>query len=175
MSLLRRSLVAAAAFLALGATTSSAQLLNRPTELRVDLAAITVRDGNTELGVVLPGTLGIAVYLNDRIAIEPSVLLHFDRGDNFAGGEVGLSVAVPYYFEGDQGKSGLFAAPVIEVGKGFGDFLTDMTMDFGADVGIKREWKPNVGQRIALTLRTGDTTADEVAVGAVFGITLRWP
>ena len=66
-------------------------------------------------------------------------------------------------------------APVIEIGKGFGDLETDMAMDFGADFGLKREWKPNVGQRIALTVRTGDSTADEVAIGAVFGISLRWP
>jgi hypothetical protein len=174
MSPLRRTLLLSAAALALQATTASAQLISRPTEVRIDLAGIVVRNGSTEVGLGLPGTLAVAVYLNERVAIEPRVLLDVRRGEGFNGGEVGLGLAVPYYLAGGEGRTGLFAAPVIEIGKGFGDFVTAMAVDFGADVGIKREWKPNVGQRIALTLRTGDSTSDEVAIGAVFGISLRW-
>ena len=174
MTPLHRSLVLGAAALALATTTASAQLLNRPKELRLDLAALSVQDGSTELGFVLPGTLAIAVYLTDNVAIEASAFLDLYSGEGFRGGEFGVGVAVPYYFSGGQGKTGLFVAPVIEIRKGFGDFLTVLAMDVGADVGIKREWKPNVGQRFALTLRDGDSFAD-IEIGATAGITIRWP
>lgn len=175
MSLLRRSLVLGAAALALGATTASAQMMSKPKEVRIDMLSVQTSDGTTGLVAGFPGTLAIAVYMNDNIAIEPSVMLSFLSADGFSGGEYGLGVAVPYYLAGDQGKTGFFVAPVIELMAGFGDLEYDMLMDFGVDLGLKRAWKGNVGQRLALNIRTGDSTADELAFGATFGISLRWP
>jgi hypothetical protein len=170
----RGSFVLGAAALALLASPASAQVSGRPLEVRIDVAAVAAQQGSAGFAIGLPGRLAVAVYLDERIAIEPSFLLRFDRGEAFAGGEFGLGVAVPYYFSGGVGKAGLFVAPVVEISKGFGDFVTAMTTDFGADIGVKREWRPNVGQRIALTLRDGDSYA-EPEFGVVAGITVRWP
>ncbi len=172
---LRRSLVLGAAALATMATTASAQMMGKPKEVRIDMASVSIVDGTTGLGLGFPGSLSIAIYMNDNIAIEPQASLTFQSGDGFSGGMFGVGVLVPYYLAGDQGKTGFFVAPGLWLSKGFSDFETDMMMDFGADIGLKREWKPNVGQRIALTLRTGDSTADEMEIGAIFGISLRWP
>jgi hypothetical protein len=174
MSLLRRSLVLGAAALALGATTASAQMMGKPKEVRIDMLQVMTSDGTTGLNVGFPGTLAIAIYLNDNIAIEPNASLSFVSGDGFSGGDFGLGVMVPYYLAGGMGKTGVFVAPGVMLGKGFGDFDSDMAVNYGLDVGIKREWKSNVGQRFAITIRDGDSYP-ELAFGAVAGITLRWP
>jgi hypothetical protein len=174
MSLLRRSLVLGAVALAMSATTASAQMMSKPKEVRIDMAQVMISDGTTGIDLGFPGSLAIAIYLNDNIAIEPNFNLGFLSGDGFSGGNFGVGVMVPYYLAGDQGKTGFFVAPGLMLGKGFGDFDSDMAVDFGVDLGIKREWKGNVGQRFAITLRDGDSYADMV-FGAVAGITLRWP
>jgi hypothetical protein len=179
MSLLRRSLVLGAAALALGATTASAQMMGKPKELRIDMVSLSLPTDATNLNIGFPGSLAIAIYLNDNIAIEPFVGLDFNSGDaTIEGGSFALGAMVPYYLAGGMGKSGFFVAPGLSIGKFFGDQATafgdEMLLDYGVDVGLKREWKTNVGQRFAITLRDGDSYAD-LTIGATAGITIRWP
>ena len=174
MSLLRRSLVLGAAALALGATTASAQMMGKPKEVRIDMASFTSQDGNTDINLVFPGNLAVAIYMNDNIAIEPFVMLRFQSGNGFSGGQFGLGVQVPYYLAGGMGKTGFFIAPGVGIDKGFGDGEYDVQTNYGLDLGLKREWKGAVGQRFALTLRDGDAYP-EMEFGVVAGITVRWP
>jgi hypothetical protein len=179
MSLLRRSLVLGAAALALGATTASAQMMSKPKEVRIDMLTLATSDGNTGLTLGFPGTLAIAIYMNDNIAIEPFFSLDFASGDGVVeGGSYALGVMVPYYLAGGQGKTGIFVAPGLQIGNNFGDqadvFGDEMAVNYGLDVGIKREWKTNVGQRFAINVRDGDSFA-ELAFGVTAGITIRWP
>lgn len=180
LSVLRRA-VAVAALVALSAGAVEAQITIR--EIRVDIASFTTFDGNTVLdlggptsraGALVPGPAKVAVgvYLNDKIAIEPSLSITNiapDVGD--ATTFIGFGVFAPYYFQGDGGRNGLFVAPGIDIWK---QTDVDALIDFGADVGYKKAINDNISWRAAGGFRTGDSTNDELAIVGTFGLSVFW-
>lgn len=173
LSVIRRA-VAVASLVVVSASAAQAQIELR--EIRIDLASVTSVDGNTVLSLGgptsrigglagAPASVSLGVYLNDKLAIEPSfsiVNVSPDVGD--ATTFIGLGVWAPYYL--NSGKAGLFVAPGVELLKATD---VDAQIDFGADVGYKRAINDNVSWRAAAGFRTGDSTNDELALVATFG------
>jgi hypothetical protein len=169
LSVLRRA-VAVAALVALSAGAVEAQLSIE--EIRLDVAGFRTVDGNSEFGVAAPGAVAIGIYLNDKLALEPSFsFTNFspDVGDSFSITTFGLFA--PFYIAGDRGRNGLFVAPGLEIAK-----ITDIdaAIDFGADIGYKKAMNDKVSWRAAANLRTGDSTNDEMSIGATFGFSIFW-
>lgn len=169
LSVLRRA-VAVAALVALSAGAVEAQLSIE--EIRLDVAGFQTVDGNSQFGLAIPGGAAIGIYLNDKLALEPSISFsNFspDVGDSFSVTTFGLFA--PFYLAGDRGRNGLFVAPGLEISK-----MTDIDamIDFGADIGYKKAMNDKVSWRLAANVRTGDSTADELAIGATFGFSVFW-
>lgn len=98
LSVLRRA-VAVASLVAVSAGAAQAQL--KVEELRVDVAGLQASGGSTIFGAGIPGGLALGIYLNDKIALEPTLnLAHIspDGGDAVTIIEVG--VFAPYYLAG---------------------------------------------------------------------------
>ena len=173
LSVLRRA-VAVASLLVVSASVAQAQIELR--EIRIDLASVSSFDGNTVFALGGPtnritgltggpASVAVGIYLNDKIALEPSLSLvnvSPDVGD--ATTFIGFGLAAPYYF--NSGKAGLFVAPNIEILKATD---IDANIDFGADIGYKKAINDNLSWRAAAGFRTGDTTNDELAIVGTFG------
>lgn len=176
-SFVRKSVMALAL---VAAATSVAQAQERrEKELRVDLLGLSTSDGTTEFGIGIPGTVALGVYLNKNIAIEPTISFNSVSGDGFSATFLQVGVFVPYYLKGDSGRSGIFVSPGLMYGKAGGDLDSDGMVDFGVDVGMKKELRQNVVWRLAANLRTGDSYEDingdsQIAIGATFGIGVFW-
>lgn len=167
LSIVRR-VVAVGALVAVSAGALQAQV--RVEEIRLDVISFVTQDGYRELSIGAPGAAAIGIYLNDNLSLEPSVFIsNIKFGDADAVNAFGLGVFAPYYFAGDRGRSGLFVAPGLQIMK-FGD--ADAMIDFGADVGFKKPMSDKVSWRAAAGLRTGDSTGDELQVGASFGFSV---
>lgn len=176
LSVLRRA-VAVASLVVVSASVAQAQIQLR--EIRFDAASFTSVDGNSTFslgGPVNPygGLLGspvsvaLGVYLNDKIALEPS-FNYFnvkpDGGD--ATSVLSFGLAAPFYLT--SGKSGIFVAPNLSMMK-----ITDQDnmIDFGAEVGYKKPINNMFSWRAAAGIRTGDSTDDEMAIQASFGFSI---
>ena len=173
LSVIRRA-VAVASLMVVSASVAQAQVELR--EIRIDLASFTSVDGNSVLSLGgptsrigglagAPASVALGVYLNDKLALEPSfsiVNVSPDVGD--ATTFIGFGLWAPFYFE--SGKAGLFVAPGIDILK---QTDVDAMIDFGADVGYKKAIHDNLSWRAAAGFRTGDMTNDELAIVATFG------
>ena len=132
----------------------------------------------TLAAVALPGSVALAFYMNESVAIEPQLGLLFvsgedGAGDDFSGTELSAGLFVPFYLKGDTGRSGFFMSPGLLITKGTGDLETDAAVDYGIDVGMKMTRNDRVSTRFAVTLRDGDSFAD-ATLGATFGVGLFW-
>lgn len=170
-SVLRRAF-AVAALVGASAVSAQAQMGGlKVEEIRIDLAAINITNG-TFLGAGIPGSVALGVYLNDKIALEPTLGFNYAKPDGAADGTTAISLGVmaPFYFSGDRGRSGLFVAPGVMITK-----VTDVdaAIDFGADVGFKGKMSDKVSWRAAAQLRDGDSFAD-ASIGGVFGLSVFW-
>jgi hypothetical protein len=168
LSGLRRAITVAALIVG---SASAAQAQVRVEELRVDLLNFQTANGNSALGFGIPGSLALGVYLNDKLALEPTL------GLNFFSPEVGNSstrltfgVFAPFYVSGDRGHNGIFLSPGVLITK-----ITDVeaATDFGADIGYKSAVSPKISMAFAATLRDGDSYSDAV-LGARFGLSVFW-
>lgn len=167
MARLLRGLVAATVLAAVVSTTATAQD-GRQYEVRMDFVSVLTSDGATQIGVAFPGQLALGIYLNQNIAIEPSVgYQHFSNGAS--GGDLHVGLALPYYFAGDFGKTGFFIAPAVSMNKGTGDFDTDAQVNYGVDAGIKVTYRDRISTRWAAVLRDGDSFG-EMAFGVSAGV-----
>jgi len=174
VSVLRRA-VAVASFVALSAGTAQAQMgtigiagMNLE-EIRVNFVSLSSNDGGTGIGLNFPGSLALAFYLNDKIAIEPTVGFNMfspEVGDSFS--TISLGVLVPYYLGTDRGVSGLFIAPGFNFSK---TTDVDATTAIGAEFGIKKAWKEKISMRVAGTFWTSDGNS---TIGANAGLSLFW-
>ncbi len=170
-SVLRRALVVAA-LVGASSVTAQAQMGGlKVEEIRIDLASINITNG-TFLQAGLPGSVALGIYLNDKIALEPTLGFAYLKPDGAADGAsiLSLGVMAPFYFAGDRGHSGLFVAPGVMITK-----VTDLdaAIDFGADVGFKGKMNDKVSWRAAATLRDGDSYGD-ASIGGVFGLSVFW-
>jgi hypothetical protein len=170
-SVLRRAFVVAAL---VGASSAAVQAQTgglKIEEIRFDLASVTITNG-TFLRAEFPGALALGIYLNDKVALEPSLGLLYLKGDGApdATTVVTLGLMAPYYFSGDRGHSGVFVSPGVFVRK---QSNFDSTIDFGADVGYKGKMSDKVSWRAAATLRDGDSYGD-TDLGGVFGFSIFW-
>lgn len=180
LSVLRRA-VAVATLVSVSAVAAEAQFGSlKIEEIRIDVAGLELlSDAYTAFGVGAPTGGGIflprvalGIYLNDKIAIEPSLSITSitpDGGDNSM--TIALGVFVPYYLAGDRGHNGLFVAPGLEITK-----ITDLDalIDFGIDVGYKKAMNDKVSWSVAGVLRSGDSTDPEMLLGARFGFSVFW-
>jgi len=170
-SVLRRAF-AVAALVGASAVSAQAQMGGlKVEEIRIDLAGINITNG-TFLGAGIPGSVALGIYLNDKIALEPTLGFQYSKPDGAADGTTALSLGVmaPFYFAGDRGRSGLFVAPGVMITK-VSDI--DASIDFGADVGFKGKMNDKVSWRAAATLRDGDSFGD-ASIGGVFGLSVFW-
>lgn len=181
-SVLRRTF-AIAALVGASAVTAQAQMGGlKVEEIRIDLAGVNFTNG-TFLGANIPGArnvrvtgsrgaAAIGIYLNDKVAIEPTIGFSYDKPDGAADATTSILVGVfvPYYFSGDRGHSGLFAAPGIDITK---QTNVDAAIDFGVDVGYKGKMSDKVSWRAAAQLRDGDSFTD-ASIGGVFGLSVFW-
>ncbi len=168
LSVFRRA-VAVASLVAVSASVAQAQL--KIEEIRVDLLNLQTANGNTALGVGIPGTVALGVYLNDKLALEPTLGLNYFSPDvGSSSSRLTLGVFAPFYLAGDRGHNGLFLSPGVMISK-----VTDVDagIDFGADIGYKSAISPKVSMAFAGTLRDGDSYSDTV-LGARFGLSVFW-
>lgn len=170
-SVLRRAF-AVAALVGASAVTAQAQMGGlKVEEIRIDLASINITNG-TFLEAGLPGSLALGIYLNDKLALEPTLGFGYIKPDGAADGVTLLSLGVmaPFYFAGDRGHSGLFVAPGVMITK-----VTDVdaAIDFGVDLGFKGKMSDKVSWRAAAQLRDGDSFTD-ASIGGVFGLSVFW-
>ena len=168
LSVIRRA-VAVASLVAVSASVAQAQL--KVDEIRVDLASLGVSGGNTALNAGIPGSIALGVYLNDKVALEPTLGIGYIKPDGGDGITVlSLGVFAPYYLKGDRGRNGLFVSPGVMITK-----VTDIdaAIDFGADIGVKKAMGDKVSWALAGTLRDGDSYGD-AAIGARFGLSVFW-
>ncbi len=168
-----RTAVAAAALVAVSAVSAQAQGMGmgglKIEEVRLDFASFTSSDGSTGLQIGFPGSVTLAMYLNDNIAIEPMVGISSftpDGGDAFTTTQLGVFAA--YYLAGDRGMNGLFVAPGFMYSKSTSlDGVTIM----GADIGMKKTWKEKISWRVAAQIRSNDGTT---SFGVVGGVGMFW-
>jgi hypothetical protein len=172
LSVLRRAVaVAAVAAASAGAVEAQFGSLSME-EIRLDVAGVSVVDGTSTLMVGGPGTVAVGIYLNDRIALEPSLSFTNISADNFPAFSVTqFGLFVPFYLKGDRGHNGLFISPGLTIAKVTDE---DAAMDVGADIGFKKAMSDKVSWRAAAVIRTGDSTADEMLIGGTFGFSIFW-
>jgi hypothetical protein len=176
-SFVRKTMLATALLVAASSMVQAQE--RREKELRIDVAGLESNDGTTTFGVGLPGTVALGIYMNNKIAIEPTISFNGISGDGNSVSFLQAGVFVPYYFKGDTGRNGLFVSPGLMYSKIGGDIDGDGMIDFGVDVGVKRSMRDNVAMRIAANIRTGDSYEDAngdstIGVGASFGIGIFW-
>lgn len=148
-------------------SSSVAQAQVELREVRIDFASLTTLDGSTVISLggprrrvggflSAPASVALGVYLNDKLALEPSLSLTTIQPDN---GDltlfIGLGLWAPYYF--DSGRSGLFVAPGLEL---LHVTEEDLMLDVGSDLGSKTAVNDNLSRRVAAGFRTGDMTAN---------------
>jgi hypothetical protein len=185
ISVLRR-MVAAAALVGATAMSAEAQLSFGPVkieEVRLDfLNFMDISNAGSLLGIgapstsagqyaiLMPKSVALGIYVNDKIAIEPSfafLTVTPDGGD--AENAVAIGLAVPYYLAGDRGKTGFFVAPMITtISVTDQDGLTD----YGIDFGYKKARNSMVSWTFAATYRAGDTYDEETVIGARAGLSI---
>jgi hypothetical protein len=174
VSVLRRA-VAVASLVAVSAGSAQAQMGTigmggmSLEEIRVNLVGLTSSDGGTSIGLNFPGSLALAFYLNDKIAIEPMVGFNMfspDVGD--ASSTISLGVLVPYYLGSDRGVSGLFIAPGFNFSK---TTDIDATTSIGAEFGLKKAWKEKISWRVAGAFWTSDGNS---TIGVNAGLSMFW-
>ncbi|MEX2180503.1 MAG: hypothetical protein WD771_00535 [Gemmatimonadaceae bacterium] len=173
LSVLRRA-VAVAAVAAFSAGAVEAQMGGlKVEEIRVDVAGLEmVSDAYTQFGVGIPGSVALGIYLNDKLALEPTLSLVSFTPEGFdAQTIISIGVFAPFYFAGDRGRNGLFVAPGVAITK-----ITDVDalIDFGADVGYKKAMNDKVSWSAAAMLRAGDSTDPEMLLGGRFGLSVFW-
>jgi len=169
LSVLRRA-VAVASLVAVSASVAQAQV--KVEEIRVDLAGLQMMGGNMALGGGIPGSVALGIYLNDKIALEPTLGFSYFKPDGGDGSTmIELGVFAPYYFTGDRGHNGLFVAPGVMISK-----VTDIdaAIDFGADVGYKKALNQKVSWSVAGMFRAGDSYDPDSMIGARFGLSVFW-
>lgn len=169
LSVIRRA-VAVASLVAVSASVAQAQL--KIEEIRVDVAGLGLAGGNTTLNAGIPGQVALGVYLNDKIALEPTLGLNYSKPDGGDGvSTITLGVFAPYYLAGDRGRNGLFVAPGVLITK---KTDIDAAIDFGADVGYKKAMNDKVSWSLAGTVRAGDSYDPDSMIGARFGFSVFW-
>jgi hypothetical protein len=170
-SVLRRAF-AVVALVGASAVSAQAQMGGlKVEEIRIDLASINITNG-TFLEAGLPGSLALGIYLNDKIALEPTVGFAYLKPDGAPDGTsiLSLGVMAPFYFAGDRGHSGLFVAPGVMIAKATDE---DAAINFGVDLGFKGKMSDKVSWRAAAQLRDGDSFGD-ASIGGVFGLSVWW-
>lgn len=173
-----RGTLAAVALAMVAVTADPLAAQGRQKEIRLDFLSLQTSDGNTAIAAGFPGSVALAFYMNPNVAIEPQVGILYTSTEDAAGNDESGTILtgglfVPFYFNNDMGRSGMFISPGLEISKGTGDSEFDARVDYGVDVGMKMTRSDRISSRLALTLRDGDSFGDPV-LGAVFGIGLFW-
>ena len=145
----------------------------KPLEIRVDFVSIETSDGDTDIGIEFPGSLAMAFYFSNQLALEPGLMIRNINTDAGNATLFGAGLFAPFYFKADEGKSGLFIAPGVVFTKATGDFESDALVDYGVDFGIKLPVKDRISTRLALTFRDGDSS-DKAVIGASVGVGFFW-
>jgi len=170
MRALSRRFLVAAASISLSVPVVQAQV--RVEEIRVDVARLGIAGSRSAADVGVPGSVALALYLNDKLALEPTLGVRYVDPENAEGtATVSLGVFAPYYFAGDRGRSGLFVAPGLMISKATEE---DLAIDLGAEVGVKKAISPKVSWAFAGTILAGDSYDPDVLLGARLGLSVFW-
>jgi hypothetical protein len=148
--------------LAMGTVGIEAQTSDRPLELRLDVAQLSIDP--VGISAFFPGSGAIAVYLSEKLAVEGRA--SFGYSDSFW--SLGAGASVPFYLAADGGRSGFFVAPALDLGKAK---ESDLLLDYGVDAGIKIPFGDRTSWRVAATVRDGDSFGD-ITFGAQVGMSL---
>lgn len=127
------------------------------------------------------GNVSVAFYLQEGIAIEPTLLFGYQKleGVDDANSSLGLKVAVPIYLAKDWGKGGgLFVAPHVGVNRMSSGGNSASQNFVGANVGTKMEisdnlfWRMQAGFDMHLE---NDDFGSATVIGASFGLSVYLP
>lgn len=111
------------------------------------------------------GNVSAAWYLNEMIALEPTIVYLYTKneGASNANSALGLQLAVPIYLSKGWGKAGgLFVAPFLGVNRLSAGGVSASQAHFGANVGTKMKISDNVFWRVQAGLDLGQ---DKASVG----------
>jgi len=111
------------------------------------------------------GNVSAAWYMNEMIALEPTIVYGYskDEGATNSSSALGLQLAVPIYLSKGWGKAGgLFVAPFLGVNRFSNGGVSASQAHFGADVGTKMRISDNVFWRVQAGLDMGQ---DKATVG----------
>jgi hypothetical protein len=165
LSVLRRA-VAAAVLVGATAVTAEAQMGGmKVEEISITMVNLSSNDGGSTFGLNFPGGLSLGLYLNDKIALEPTLGFNSvspDGADSFS--VITIGTLVPYYLGTDRGMTGLYIAPGFWMTKATD---VDAVTSVGVDVGFKKNWKPNVSWRFSAGMRSTDGESTIVAGAGV--------
>lgn len=126
------------------------------------------------------GSASAAFYLNDMIALEPTVLYAYtkDEGASNATTALGLQLGLPIYLKRGWGKAGgIFVAPFIGMNRLSSGGASATQNHFGADVGTKIKvmdclfWRGQVGVDMGLK-NTTDGIPKYTDFNASFGLSV---
>lgn len=156
----------------LGASAAAAQ--GPSLEIRLDVLTLLQSGERSTLEAGLPGSLAVALYLDERVAVEPRVRMVRESDDTGSATQWTVGMFLPVHFTPSEGRRGVFVAPGLEFTRLGGAVGSDALLDFGVDLGVKLAVRERLSARLALMLRDGDSTSRSV-LGGSFGVSLFWP
>lgn len=157
-------------------------------ELRIDALSYERSTGRSTIDLRFPGAAAIAVYLNNSVALESRVVgirrttTESAQGvPTFTTTNLTAALFLPMHLRTTRGRSGPFVAPGLIVNSVRaktaanppGTPGSDVTVNYGIDVGFKHTLQGRVSLRHALTYRTGDNLADTYGVTSGISIFFR--
>jgi hypothetical protein len=141
----------------------------KPLEVRMDLGAVTAGGGVVDVATGVPGTVAFAIYLNEKVALEPRAGLSFFGGD-ISGGMFTASAFLPFYFKSRY--EGFFIAPGVNLQSTFGDLGSAASLSASVDLGYKKPINDKWTFRIAGIFGRASTEGEgRFVIGANFGVT----
>lgn len=141
----------------------------KPLEIRMDLGSVSIGGGLLNLEAGGPGQVAFALYLNEKVAIEPRAALSLFGGDA-SGGLLSASAFLPYYFTSP--RSGVFVAPGVTLTSSFGELGTGAALSASVDFGYKKPINDKWTFRIAAVGgRASEEGVGRFVIGANLGVT----
>lgn len=175
--------------LAFAANTAHAQKPGPEFGIQFVGVSSTSPDGGDAITTIGLGNsdISVAFYMNEMIAIEPTLTFSRVSSGDVSASALGLQVAVPIYLKKDWGKGGgLFIAPHAGINRlSADDGVTSGSgsqLHFGANLGTKIRvsdnifWRAQAGIDLGQESTGGDITFGSYTMfGGSFGITAYWP
>jgi len=181
--------IPALAALTLGATAFTAQAQEKATELTAGLLGLgyttcsgcdgvfALATGGVSGGafsVLGGGTLALGFYLSPRLAIEPTIAASVLSGSGSTVSIIGFGASVPYYFNRNWGRKGLYFAPRVTYNSLSGGGQSATQVALGLGFGTKVPLNEMAALRVQANFDygfEGDVPAT-TSFGAFFGLSV---